>query len=159
MKENRPKISYKDIAKTTPREIQLIVCPLSLDTFNNKLEITKILKNIYPESYIMASKKLRDGKLNLGDLYCYEENLRTLAYIPVRRRFTDKISTESLKKGMESLGKYLLRHQEIKTVGIPQMAPRFTIDDTKWEDIKPTIIRAIASINEKVKVTIFEKMP
>lgn len=159
LKENKPKISYKDITKTNPHEIQLIVCPLSLDTFNNKLEITRILKNIYPESYIMASKKMQDGKLKLGELYCFEENRRIIANIPVRRRFTDKISPRTIKDGLNELKKHLIQHTEITTIGIPQFAPWFSIDDTQWDDLKPTILRTIIDVDPIVKITIFEKMP
>lgn len=159
MEKKTPKISYKDIAKTNPKEIRLIVCPLSIDTFNNKLEITKVIKNIYPESYIMAIRQIQNGKLRLGDLYCYQENLRTLAYIPIRQRFTDKIDVDPIKKGLEKLDKYLLRHPEIETIGIPQMAPWFTIDGAKWEELKPAIVQAVKEFPKEVKVTIFEKMP
>lgn len=157
MKENNPKYNYKrNILETTPQEINAIICPLSLDAHHPRITIFAEVGKKYQEATLMANFQAMKNRVELGDIYIYEEKNRNLIFFYIKKKFNDPIDKENIINSMLKL-EDKLKDTKIKTIGIPEIkATKYNAHDNTWDEIKHDLVDTIKNIDNKYEFTIFE---
>jgi O-acetyl-ADP-ribose deacetylase (regulator of RNase III) len=108
----------------------------------------------YPENNIEYEKACKSGQLQVGQIFCHEENGKTILNFPTKNRWREKSKTEYITMGLDSLSK-IVGELKISSIAIPPLGSGN--GGLNWNDVKRIIQeRFLPFVSPDVEIFIYE---
>ncbi|EAK0980532.1 Appr-1-p processing protein [Campylobacter lari] len=110
-------------------------------------------KKKFPLNYEAYVKACKNKEINIGKVFIFEENGKTIINFPTKANWREKAKIEYIESGLKSLKNEIIQ-RNIKSIAIPPLG--CGNGGLNWKDVKSLIETYLSDLSNNTSILIYE---